>query len=169
MENGIHNDEVLSSATLILEWSDSSPYMIIIEEELYGVVWAYLYFHGKIISDVWLYNLVEAPEDFQSQRNQRGTDGPPLNTVQYIMNPQLVPQNPKTEISVIYRDTPDGIFQAEIAVCRIDHKTAPIIFAVLREGEKVGWCRNAKESGPCAKSLSKAIDEEGFYLSQKYS
>ncbi len=156
-----------SKDDLILEWHDiETSFTVHIAKEHCNAVYAYL-FHKKIIADVWLYNLSLAPE-ILPWRIDKGKNAPYLNSKQYLWDSQLTPQNPLDQLSVFSAITPEGLFQAEIAIRSMKDRNHLTLLAVLRESEKIGWCRNAKEDGPLAKSLSNAI-ESGMYVSKGWS
>jgi hypothetical protein len=149
--------------TLYLQWDDIIlGYSIVIIEEN-DVVWAYLHKGQRIVSDVWLYNTKPSPQC--DLWKYKGTNIPCMNSVEYLWEEQLVPNNANIQLTVISTKDTNGIYQVEICIDIGKDTLDLILLAVLREGEHPGWCRNAYKDNRCAKNLTDAI-KGGIYLSE---
>lgn len=136
-------------------------------EEDHSVMHAYMVKDKSIISSVWLYNLADAPQ-FPLWKIDKGHNAPYLNPISYLSVRQFVPDDPENQLKVIDSVSPDNFLQIEIAYFSTAKESSVVLLAVLREGTKIGWSRNARIDGPIAKSLDEAL-KNGLFVSDYWS
>jgi len=123
---------------LVIFDSPDGRYSVMVEADA-RVAYAYLLEDGKIIGDVWLYNVAPTP----SSTNWKDRNQMPF------LNP-----TPFAAAQDAY-DVRDGV------ECRWTDRRVEILrgaepVAVLVPGAKPGWSKQAQEDGPLAKTLSTA-------------
>ncbi len=123
---------------LVVFDSPAGGYSVTVEADA-RVAYAYLLENGKIIGDVWLYNVAPTP----SSTNWKDRDQMPF------LNPA-----PFAGAQDAY-DIRNGL------ECRWTGRKVEILcggelVAVLVPGAKPGWSKQAQEDGPLAKTLSSA-------------
>lgn len=107
--------------------------------------YAYLSVNGKIVSDVWLYNISPPPPlpewTLPDARNRM----PFCNPVGYASSEVSPAISGREEVEVYWGEL-GGQLEAAIHIRGVYH-------ALLREGEKPAYCRLAMRDGPVAKTL----------------
>lgn len=122
--------------------ASNSHYSVIFDED-HKVAYAYLLKSGAIISDVWLYNLVKAPEepewtDFKN--------APFLNPPNYVRNSVQIPKPTCINDVTVMWEHNENLVTANIFI-------RATRFATLNSWEKPGRCLFAAKDGPLAKVL----------------
>jgi hypothetical protein len=123
------------------------------------VAYGYFFIERKISSVVWLYNLSLTPEKpvWETAENY----GKPCKISSfYVGETILAPLKPPEDFIVLLTTASDSSYQIEIGIQTYFGKK---LLAVLRQGEKIGWCMNVKKDSPIAKSLKLSL-QEGLYV-----
>jgi len=105
------------------------------------VAYAYLKQHGKIVADVWLYNVVPTPNEIT------WTDPvqmPFLNPRRYCAQAEFQRIEPDTDVTCT--------LVSEHVEVRVEGQ----LIARLRPGIRPGWSRLARISGPLAEPLDRS-------------
>jgi hypothetical protein len=107
-------------------------------------VWAYLHTPEGVASDVWLFNLQEAPTGIAIDRER---DRPPLNPARYCSGEAhpIIRFADDVSLRWLYDD-------ADLAAVEIIAGGERL--ARLVPGAKLGWSRFAAMDGPCALRLT---------------
>lgn len=100
--------------------------------------YAYLIFDEDIVSDVWLYNVVEAP---QCPEWSDSDQMPFANPAGCVSEEIFEPINDPDQIALNWVLGSDGLRQVNVILRGMKH-------AVLRPGAKPGWCRLAARASP---------------------
>jgi hypothetical protein len=125
------------------EDSPSDDRYVVLEDDG-EVAYAYLFKNGRIVGDVWLYNVGDAPPTV----NWHDRDSMPFrNPEQYCLPNDLPRLTSSTPVSVQWSETDVMIFIDGLACARME------------EGSKPGWSRTARIEGPLAKPLRLAARE----------
>ena len=128
------------------QWHLEPPALSVIIEDDDRVAYAYLFRSNTIVSDVWLYNVREAPA-----------------TAEWTSPDEMPFLNP-ADLSLdkgIYRCLDDPL-RVRLEPLDSGHGTGVRLYidntlhAVLAEGAKPGWCRLAVRDGPLAKRIEDA-------------
>jgi hypothetical protein len=120
---------------------DDLPFRLVIDDDD-RVGYAYVLENEKIVGDVWVYNVMPAPQE------PEWTDRSKLP----FLNPQefsyegASPITEETQLDVVWIRNQDTLVRAEIYL-------ANQLFAIVAPGAKPGWCRNARKTGPLARVL----------------
>jgi hypothetical protein len=132
MADSAEKDEVL------LRFDDPETARAVVLEDDGRVAYAYLLDHEKIVGDVWLYNVADAPE---SERWKDQTEMPFLNPRSFCTPVSVSRLTQSSSIACTWFD--NGV---EVSV-------DGILMARLEENAKPGWSRFAGRPGPLAKPL----------------
>lgn len=122
------------------DWGDE----VVIEDDG-RVCYAYLYVNETIVSDVWLYNGAIAPDIPEWYFPDAKDIMPFRNPKAYISEIPFPPIESEHEIRIVFGELGDKL-EAAIHIRGQFH-------ALLREGDKPGYCSLALEDGPLAKHL----------------
>ena len=110
--------------------------------------YAYLCKDRRVLSEVWLYNAVAAPEE--PEWGERMSPVPPyLNSREFISEDEFIIPESKEKIEVCWFHL-NGAVQALIYIYDELHAT-------MLAGERVGCCRLAKKNGPLARKLAELL------------
>jgi hypothetical protein len=132
-----HVSEFIDAMLVFEGPSDNWDVMI---EELDHSAHAYLRCAGRIMTDVWLYNVGTTPETIIPTR-----DAPPANPAIFVRDDAAKPAGTINTLSVKWRG--DGIdLEARIML-------ASFHLATLVRGSKPGWNALAVADGPLARVL----------------
>jgi hypothetical protein len=124
-----------------LEWG----YSVVVDQDE-KVAYAYLRHNGRIIGDVWLFNVQPTPAEpeWRDRRN-----APFLNPADFVVASQWKPHVSSLEV------TPTLGGDRELANVQV--KVEGRVLAVLKPGAKPGWSANAIKPGPLAKPLDSLV------------
>jgi len=127
-----------------IRMEDPATRSAIVVEDDGRVAYAYLLENGRIVGDVWLYNVADAPVAPEwSHRSKL----PFLNPAPFCRNDISIPRVTDVAIRCVWlRDQTlvVDVFFSEVHVAR------------LRRGAKPGWSLLAAREGPLAKRLSES-------------
>lgn len=125
------NDEV--GAKVVFDDDDKAGYV-------------YLLIGEQVVGDVWLYNVVEAPQipEWTNLENM-----PFANPVGFASEERFEPINDPAEIALDWVVKSGSLWQVRVILRGMEH-------ALLRAGGKPGWCRLAAKASPIAKPLNEA-------------
>jgi hypothetical protein len=107
--------------------------------------YAYLLVGDEYVSDVWLYNVAEAPAAPDWTLPDAKERLPFLNPAGLAAQESFLPLKNASEARIVWGEL-DGCLQAAIHLRGEYH-------ALLMEGEKPGWCRLVDADGPVARIL----------------
>ena len=137
------DDSMKKSDTILLQVTAPEGDMSVIFEDDGKVAYAYLLEAGVVVGDVWLYNVLDSPDDVDWKDSSAMPFLNPRNYCNSGKNPQL------REGSILVCEwSPSGV------KVWIDG----VYFARLEVGAKPGWSRFAIQSGPLAKPLDDVGD-----------
>ncbi|AIE87465.1 hypothetical protein [Fimbriimonas ginsengisoli] len=134
----------------VSDWGDS---LVIEDDDRCG--YAYLLVDGKFVSDVWLYNAIPPPERPEWELENARNLLPFANSVGFVRGEIFEPLTSSSEIFVSWGELGDKL-EAAIHLRGKYH-------ALLREGEKPGYCRLAAKDGPLAKTLLPPWDADDHH------
>lgn len=106
--------------------------------------YAYLCKDSRVLSEVWLYNAVPAPEEPEWGRDPLSAP-PYVNPREYVGEEEFIVPESKEKIEVCWFRL-NGEVQALIYIHDELHAT-------MLTGERVGCCRLARKNGPLARKL----------------
>jgi hypothetical protein len=107
-------------------------------------VWAYLQTPEGVISDVWLFNLQNAPDEIEIET---GRDRPPLNPARFCLPAARPVIEYADDFELKWDYDASGLLQAVEVLLKGER------LARLAPGAKPGWSRFAALDGPCALRL----------------
>ena len=105
------------------------------------VAYAYLMSDGKIVADVWLYNVAETPENTHWRDK---TQLPFLNPAKYCT------------AGTVARITGRSHVDCTLVLGHVEIRVEGELIALLKPGVKPGWSRLAACDGPLARPLDQA-------------
>jgi hypothetical protein len=107
-------------------------------------VWAYLRTHDTIVADVWLYNVLPAPGEFDTNPDRTRA---PLNPARYC-SPNARPViHDAGDLEIEWTYVEGGELR------KVELFEAGDLLARLAPGMTPGWSRFAAIDGPCARRL----------------
>jgi hypothetical protein len=118
----------------------TSAHTVVIENDD-RTVWAYLHGEDGVLSDVWLFNVVDAPEELEPER-----DRPPANPARFCSPEARVVIEYPDDVEVRW-DYADGVLRSVEVFARTER------LARLAPGMSPAWSRFAAVDGPCALRL----------------
>ncbi|WP_184550425.1 hypothetical protein [Mucilaginibacter sp. FT3.2] len=122
----------------------NDSYSLIIEDDEF-VAYAYLYFEGKIIGDLWLYNQAETPIETNWDQHK----APYLNPAVFLKDGvSIEPIKYEDEINCQWNLCSDDGLLREVGV-----KLRGTLIGILQPGAMPGWSAFVKLDGPLAKVL----------------
>ncbi|MBC8045942.1 MAG: hypothetical protein H7Y00_04055 [Fimbriimonadaceae bacterium] len=122
---------------------DKAPIYSIIIEDDGRVAYAYLLKNGDIVSDVWLYNQLEAPINSEWKKS----DMPFLNPQKFLQDVSILPILDLNEVNIKWINSEfNKLLFADIYI-------REKFIARLKEGLKPGWSAIVKLDGPLAKIM----------------
>jgi len=113
------------------------------------VAYAYLLLYGKIVGDIWLYNVGDSPVTPEWTDKEKI---PFSNPKEFVRNEDVLPIQSPSDVTLEWGRAPNGDLQAVIYLRDKKH-------ALLCPEAKPGWCRLAAKAGPLAKPLDDAPSE----------
>jgi hypothetical protein len=129
------------STILTVEHLAGTDFSVVVEDDG-RVAYAYLRDGESIVSDVWLYNRIDTPEEPEWKDRKKA---PFANPIGYVVGDNDIgPIRSTTDVKVSWCGKKD----IEVVI-----RIHGIRWAVLRQGVKPGWCRLAAKSGPLARPL----------------
>jgi hypothetical protein len=128
-------------AAVLVTWKGPRRWSVVVDDDG-RVAYAYLLRNGKITTDVWLYNRVPPPDDFDPA--ERGS--PPRNPAKYCVVPPPEPIHAEREVEVVW-EAPGG----EVKSVSLLIRGAPA--ARLAPNVRPGWSAGAARDGPAARVL----------------
>ncbi len=125
-------------------FSPNASYSVVIEDDG-KVAYAYLFYQGKIVGDVWLYNQSSTPltTDWNRKKNM-----PFLNSSEFLKNSEefeLIATCQELKINCIFFEN-STLTAVEIFI-------RDRLIAILKPNEKPGWYTLVKKDGPLAKVI----------------
>jgi hypothetical protein len=112
--------------------------------------YAYLYGGGKIVGDVWLYNVAEAPSTAPWERPGAGPDDAPFENPNDLVAESL--ERPRIDADGTNLDC--EWYWSDFDLRYVDVKIDGITWGRLAPGSLPGWSRLAREDGPVARVLT---------------
>jgi hypothetical protein len=134
MEDETTNSEVL------LRFDEPGTDRAVVLEDDGRVAYAYLLTNEKIVCDVWLYNVAEAPDVVRWNKEERM---PFLNPKPFCVD------------EPVRRLTDDSSVVCTWSERGVEVEVDGILWARLATGAKPGWSRRAARSSPVARPLTK--------------
>ena len=133
-------------AMLLNIYNENLGATVIIEDDD-KVCYAYLVVDESISSDVWLYNVCDAPSEPEWIE---GGEMPFANSVAYISSERMNPITTPSDVALDWISKTDSCLEVRV-------KVRGVVHALLRSGAKPGWCRLAVKSSPIARPLNDGV------------
>lgn len=132
--------------TMLLEYRNDDIGAKVIIDDDGKTCYAYLLINEEIVSDVWLYNVGEPPQNPEWLDQNKM---PFTNPAGFASTETFEPISDLSEISLDWNSDSSQLRQLDIFLRGKKH-------AVLRPNAKPGWCRLASKGSPVARPLHEA-------------
>lgn len=127
--------------------ADDAPYSVVIDIDSL-VAYAYLLHHEAVISDVWLFNVGDAPAFPEWSQPE---NAPFRNPIGFASARPVPAQLRPTDVSVQWRYMDGRLLAARILI-------AGVVAAQLAPNAKPGWSVWALRNGPLARTLGDLLE-----------
>jgi len=121
---------------------ESLPFSVVIEDDD-RVAYAYLLHAGSIVSDVWLYNCIQTPEQPEWSDSSRAPFANPRGYAKRSMSKRIASAD-DVRVSWIVEGA---------NLVRVELYRGVELCAVVAPGMKPGYSRNAAKDGPLANAI----------------